>query len=275
MIQILGLIRETFLEAVSRKVMIGFFIISTLVLIILSLYLSSSGVSAVIESLQPTPDDPKAVALSEMVYSLQIGLGGAFFYAAIFFSIFITANIIPSTMERGTIDLLLSKPMSRARLLAGKLLGGFAVTAVNIVYFMVGSWLIVSVATGVWNTGYLLAFAPVFLGFLSLYSILALVGITTQSSALGMIICYLIASVIGGLLYSREQTLFQLIRSDEIRSLITMLYYALPQLPDLNKTTSDLIQNKTVDSVVPLYNALGFSAVFFTLSLFFFRKKEF
>ncbi len=275
MMQIAGLIRETFLEAISKKVMIGFFVISSLVLIGLALYFFSSSASDTIAHLQPTPDDPNGVALRELVYSVEMGIGGAFFYAAIFFSIFVAANTIPSIMERGTIDLLLSKPLSRTKLLLGKILGGFVVAAVNIVFFILASWIIISAATGIWNVGYLLSLAPALLGFISLYSVLVFIGVTTQSSALGMIVCYLLASVISGLLFSREEFLFPLITSETWRSVISFFYYILPQMADLNQMSSDMIQNRTIEHMYPVVNASGFAAVFFALSILVFRKKEF
>lgn len=275
MIQIAGLIRETFLEAVSKKVVIGFLIISVLVLIGLAWYFFGSGMSDIIASLQPTPDDPQGAALQELVYSHQLGIGGLFYVAAIFISIFMTAGIIPSMMERGTIDMLLSKPLSRSTLLFGKVLGGFLVATFSMAFFIVGAWLIMSIATGVWNVGFLASLLPALLIFLSLYALLVFIGVTTQSSALGMIICYLIATVISPVLESRETFLFIIIQSDWGRSFLTGLYWIFPQVQDFSRISADIIQHKPIESWGPFINTLGFTSVFFALSALIFRKKEF
>lgn len=275
MIQLAGLIRETFLEAVSKKVVIGFFVISTLVLLGLAWYFFASDMFQMISSLQPTADDPQGAALQELVYSHQMGIGTFFYMAAIFISIFMTAGILPSMMERGTIDLLLSKPLSRSSLLLGKVLGGFLVAAGSMAFFILGAWLIISTATGVWNMGFLLSLLPILLIFLSLYSLLVFVGVTTQSSALGMIICYLIIMIISPVLDSREALLFVIIQSDLGRSFLTLLYWIFPQVNDVSHISAAIIHNETVSSYAPLFHAAAFSAVFFTLSALVFKRKEF
>lgn len=275
MIQIAGLIRETFLEAVSKKVVLGFLVISALVLLGLALYFFHPDVAASIARMQPTPDDPQGVALREMVHSSQLAIGQVFYIAAVFLSIFITAGIVPSMMERGTIDLLLSKPVPRSTLLLGKVLGGLLVATACIAFFILCSWLIISPATGLWNPGYLASLVPIVFAFVSLYSVLVFIGVTTQSPALGMIVCYLLASVVSVVLFSREEFLFQFVRSDLWRSMISLAYYVLPQINDLGQMSADLIQEKTIDNWYPLINTGGFAALFFGLSVLFFRRKEF
>lgn len=275
MIQIAGLIRETFLEAIAKKVIIGFFAIAVLVLIGIGWYFFSAPVQLAVANLQPTPDDPAGVALHEMLYSSQMGMGMLFNGVAVFIAIFLTAHIIPSMMERGTIDLLLSKPLSRTKLLFSKVLGGFLIASSCMVFFTFGSWVITSAATGVWNVGYLLSLLPILLEFTSLYSLLVFIGLLTQSSALGMIVTYVLAALVLPLLANRESTLFQLISSDFWQSVITGLYNILPQADALHAISLKLIFNKPIGDLYPLGSAAAFALVFFLLSAWVFRRKEF
>lgn len=275
MIQIAGLIRETFQEAIAKKVIIGFFAIALLILIGIGWYFFSDTIQTSIASLQPSPDDPNGTALREMLYSSQMGMGILFNSVAVFISIFLTAHIIPSMLERGTIDLLLSKPISRTKLLFSKMLGGFLVAASCMVFFTLGSWIITSAATGIWNTGYLLSLLPILLEFLSLYSLLVFIGLLTQSSALGMIVTYLLAALVIPLLANRTTTLFQLIQSDFWQSVITGIYNILPQIDAIHTISLKLTFNQPIGDMYSLGSAAAFALVFFALSAWTFHKKEF
>jgi ABC-type transport system involved in multi-copper enzyme maturation permease subunit len=275
MIKIYALIRETFLEALSKKVFLVFFFISTAGLLILAAYCSSSGFQEQIQNLQPTQDDPLGVALREKLRSLQSGLSFAFFNAALILAIIITSDLVPNMMAKGVIDLLLSKPLSRGMLLMGKVLGGFTVVTLLVAYFMLGSWLIIAVATGVWTSGYLLSFFPLIVTFLGLYGILVFVGIETRSAVSGMVICFLIVYTVSPLLFSREELMFQAVTSDFWRTLIGAVYYTTPQVADMAQITSNIVQEKTVTNSFPYYNSLGYAVVFFILSGVSFSRKEF
>lgn len=275
MIQIAGLIRETFLEAIAKKVLIGFFIIAVLVLAGIAWYFFNGDVQMIVSNLRPSPDDPNGIALREMLYSNQMMMGLSFNTVAVFIAIFLTAHIIPSMLERGTIDLLLSKPISRTKLLFSKAFAGFLVAASCMVFFTFGSWIITSVATGIWNTGYLLSLLPILLEFLSLYSLLVFIGLLTQSAALGMIITYVLAVVIIPLLANRTATLFQLIQSDFWQSVITGIYKTLPQVGEIHEISIRYIVNKPIGDLYPLGSAAAFALVFFLLSALVFHRKEF
>lgn len=275
MIQIAGLIREAFLEAIAKKVIIGFFAIAVLALIGIGVYLFSGDTQTAIATLQPSSIDPQGLALREMLYSNQMFMGMVFNGVAVFIGIFLTAHIIPSMLERGTIDLLLSKPLSRSKLLFSKVLGGFLIAASCMVFFTCGSWLLTSAATGVWNTGYLLSLLPILLEFLALYSLLIYIGLLTQSSALGMIISYILVVVVIPVLANRQTTLFQLIHSDFWQSVITGLYNALPQADAIHNISVKLIVNKPIGDLYSLGSAAVFALVFFALSAWTFHRKEF
>jgi ABC-2 type transport system permease protein len=275
MIKIYALIRETFLEALSKKVFVVFFFISTAGLLILAAYCFSSGFQEQVQNLKPSPDDPLGVALREKLRSLQSGLSLAFFNAALILAIIITSDMVPNMMTKGVIDLLLSKPLSRVTLLFGKVVGGFAVVLVLTLYFMLGSWMIISIATGVWTSGYMMSLVPLLVSFLGLYGILVYVGIQSRSAISGMVICFLLVYTVSPLLFSREELLFQAVGSDFWRTIISLVYYVTPQVADMAQITSNIVQEKTITNTIPYYNSLFYALVFFVLSAFSFVRKEF
>src|SRR6185437_10563690 len=53
-----------------------------------------------------------------------------------FLAVFASAGLIPSVLEAGRISLLLSKPLTRTRLLMGRYLGNIAVVSLNHIYLI-------------------------------------------------------------------------------------------------------------------------------------------
>jgi ABC-type transport system involved in multi-copper enzyme maturation permease subunit len=275
MLKIYALVRETFLEALSKKILVGFLVIATLALAALGAYCLSDGFRETIRQLQPSPDDPSGIALREKVRSIYSGIGNFYYAAAILLAIFITSEIVPSMMEKGVIDLLLSKPLSRVTLLFGKVLGGLVVVVALLGYFTVGAWLIVSVATGIWAGGFLWSLVPILLSFMSLYALMVFVGLLTRSGTLGMILSYLFFAILSALFYSREELLFQFVTNEMWRGVVTFCYYVTPQLRDMTEIAANVIQEKAITNYIPFVNVIGFSIALLGASAITFARKEF
>src|SRR5690606_8052311 len=102
-------------------------------------------------------------------------------------ALFATGGLVASLLERGQVDLLLSKPLSRRRVLGGRLLGAGAVMLALLVYLLGAVWLVMSLKTGVWNPRFLLAIGVVFAMFAVVSSVVTFVSVRTESAALGFI----------------------------------------------------------------------------------------
>src|SRR5665213_1966984 len=92
-----------------------------------------------------------------LVQQTQSVIAMALYFFGIALSVFASAGLVAALFEPGRIELLLSKPVSRTRLLLGRYVGNLVVVAANIVYLTVGSWLIFGIKTGLWGAGYLLS----------------------------------------------------------------------------------------------------------------------
>ena len=144
----------TLREALSRKIFIAFAGISSFILlifIILFLSLNPEEFTGMVKSPGESFDFLESIAdaLKVVIVSPLFGLG-------IFLSIFSASSFIPNMLEKGNIDLLLSKPISRQQLILGKFFGGLAVVGVNIAYAVIGFWLLVGLKFGVWDGNFLL-----------------------------------------------------------------------------------------------------------------------
>ncbi|MDG2382494.1 MAG: ABC transporter permease [Pirellulaceae bacterium] len=103
-------------------------------------------------------------------------------FVGVFCGILVTASIIPSMFDAGSINLLLSKPISRSLLYLSKFIGGCSFVLINATYLILGLWLIVGWRLGIWNLR-LLCCIPVFLFlFVLYYSVSGLAGLIWRNT---------------------------------------------------------------------------------------------
>lgn len=92
-----------------------------------------------------------------------------------------TAFFIPSMLEKGNIEILLSKPVSRPVLLIYKYLGGLLYVLLLSTILIGGSWLGLSLRSGYWNPTYLWSIATLTFHFAILYAVSLLFGVLWRS----------------------------------------------------------------------------------------------
>ena len=106
-------------------------------------------------------------------------------------ALLVTASIIPETFEPGSLNLLLSKPISRSGLFLSKFVGGCVFIALCATYLFVGIWLWLGLALGVWENAILYSIVLYVIVFGIYYSVSALVGLVTRSTILSVIMTIL------------------------------------------------------------------------------------
>ena len=62
----------------------------------------------------------------------------------------ITSFYIPNMLRKGTVDLLIAKPIHRAALLLYNFVGGLSFMFLNTVVVVVGIWLVAGLRSGLW-----------------------------------------------------------------------------------------------------------------------------
>jgi ABC-type transport system involved in multi-copper enzyme maturation permease subunit len=122
----------------------------------------------------------------------------------LFIAILVTANIIPETFEPGSLNLLLSKPITRSGLFISKFIGGCAFVALCAVYLFLGTWIWLGINLGVWDRAFLLSIPLYILVFAIYYSVSAFIGLVYRSAIMAIVvtglfwaICFAVGSVYG------------------------------------------------------------------------------
>lgn len=93
-----------------------------------------------------------------------------------------TAGFFPALMERGGIEVLLSKPLPRWKLMLGKYIGSLTFMAVQAAIFVLLTFLVAGFRWKVWLPRYFLVVPLMILMFSFLYSVSTLVAVYTRST---------------------------------------------------------------------------------------------
>jgi ABC-type transport system involved in multi-copper enzyme maturation permease subunit len=166
----------------------------------------------------------------------------------------VTAFFVPNMMRKGTIDLLISKPIHRWYLLVCKFVGGLSFMFINTVVIIVGIWLVLGFRTGLWSTGFLLGILVLTLQFAILYSVSVLAGVLTRNA----IVSILVTCVWWFILYGvgNAYLITDMFREAEImptwvHTTIDTVHFVLPHYKDLDILSQRLIARELLPADSP------------------------
>jgi hypothetical protein len=103
-----------------------------------------------------------------------------------------TAGIFPDFLAGGSIDLYLSKPITRLRLFATKYIGGLLFVTLQVLVFCAASFLVLGIRGGAWEPALFLAVPLVVLMFSYLFAICVLLGVLTRSTVAALLLTLLL-----------------------------------------------------------------------------------
>jgi ABC-type transport system involved in multi-copper enzyme maturation permease subunit len=114
-----------------------------------------------------------------------LGIGS---WVTLLVSVIVTAFFIPNMLRKGTIDLLLCRPISRPALLSYKYVGGLTFILINTAVAIVGMWLALGLRSGVWANSFLLMIFVYTFFFAILYAASTLFGVLTRSAVVAILL---------------------------------------------------------------------------------------
>jgi ABC-type transport system involved in multi-copper enzyme maturation permease subunit len=274
---ILTLLLATFREMFSKATLYILLGISTVVLLGTLLAFSSDitddGIVLKIFGLPVSPPTPTA-EIEPMVFGMQAGLAKGLFVGIMLFGVFATASVIPDALEKGTVDLYLSKPLARWELLLGKYVGSVAVIGLATAYFIAGVWLTFGLRVGVWNIQFLLSSVTMTFMFAAIFSIVLLLGVVFRNAAVAIIGSFLYLMLIDNLLDNRETVLYLVSESSFYRGMCDAFYYLLPQIAGMQRQVENHIMQRAIEwrsFIQPLLS----SALMFGVASLVMQKKDF
>jgi ABC-type transport system involved in multi-copper enzyme maturation permease subunit len=269
-----ALVLDTFREALARKIFWGLFGLSTLMILFFLFLLKIDIVEGALatvtlfgRSVNRTQD------LDELVLGTYATIATFLYTWGMFLAVFASAGLIPAVLEPGRIELLLSKPVSRTHILLGRYLGNMLVVGSNVVYLVIAVWIILGVKTNIWKVSFLASIATTLFIFAVLLTVVVLMGVLFQSTALATMVA--VGLMIMSPILAQTTTVMKLLSSEWSRQMWRGLYYVLPKVYDMGHMTLGLIRNGNYDWWMPVWTSALFGIAVLSAALALFQRKDF
>jgi ABC-type transport system involved in multi-copper enzyme maturation permease subunit len=268
-----ALIVDTFREAFARRIFWGFFGSCTALLLFLLFLMRVDVVAGAVATVTVFGRNGPGTDVSQLVHNTQGVIAMVLYFAGMALAVFASAGLVSGVFEPGRIELLLSKPVTRTHLLLGRYAGNVLVVAANILYLVVGAWVIFGIKTGVWGAGFLLSSLCTIFIFAVLLAVIVLFGVLWDSAAVAIMGTF--ALMIITPILAQRATIEKLLSSDWSRQLVKVLYYVLPKTSDVGMIIWHLIHDQPIDSWMPIWSTALFGVAALGVGLWKFERRTF
>jgi ABC-type transport system involved in multi-copper enzyme maturation permease subunit len=182
---------------------------------------------------------------TDAVRFLQIWLSGIVAdTAGIFLVLIWTAGFLPTFLDPSQATVLLAKPVPRWSLLVGKYLGVLAFVFVQATFFVLGTWLALGLATGVYDALYLLSIPLLVIHFGVFYSFSVLLAVWTRNTVVCVLGSLLFWVICWGMNFGRHAVEVHALpaMTPTGRTVLEISYWILPKPADMNSILFDALK---------------------------------
>ena len=274
-------IEDVWREAAARWTLIAYFFLSTIFIIIFASAINLDIVDGALAGAKLFGKQVQMhdqVSIERIVLGFESGFSAVLYFLCTFLAIFATAHLVPRLQEKGTIDLYLSRPVSRTRLLLSRYFAGLLLAGSNVIYLLGSIWLIVMWKTHVVHPRFLVAGAVILFVIATLLAFAFLIGVITSSTAVSiMASCGIF--LFSGMLVAHDRIAAAV--SHEWQAwMIQTLYWVIPKTAELGAAVFAFVSansfgSKIVLSPTPFLTTAAFGLVSLMLAIWRFHKKEF
>jgi len=236
-------VEEVFREASARWTLLAYFALSSLFILLFALAVNLDIVDGALAGAKLFGKEidigPEKVDLDRIVLGFESGFSGLLYGLGTFLALFATAHLVPRLQEKGTIDLYLSRPVGRAKLLLSRYSGGLLLAAANLAYLIGSIWVIVYWKTGVAHPRFLLGGVVILFTTACLVAFAFLIGVVTSSTAVSLMVTY--AIFFFAVLLSAHDRIAAAVSTEFSANLIHVLYWIFPKTAELGRATVSLV----------------------------------
>ncbi|HVS37378.1 MAG TPA: ABC transporter permease subunit, partial [Gemmataceae bacterium] len=170
------------------------------------------------------------------------------------------SGFLPEFLRPRAASVLLTKPIPRWALLVGKFLGVLAVVAVQVAFFVLGTWAALGFRTGVWHPGYLVCIPMLVLEFAVLYSFSVLIAVWTRNTAVCVVGSLVLWALCSAVNFNRlavvAHTEGTATASPVVGALYEVGYWLLPKPVDLETASQEALEAEKHFRPLPEVKAL-------------------
>lgn len=279
-------IEDVMREAAARWTLVAYFFLSSLFIIIFASAVNLDIVDGALagaklfgKELEDVGD--AQISIEKLVLGFETGFSVFLYFICTFLAIFATAHLVPRMQEKGTVDLYLSRPVGRVRLLFSRYLAGLILAFSNVIYLVGSIWLIVWWKTGVANPRFLLGGTIIFLVIAVLLAFAFLIGVITSSTAVSIMTTY--GVFFFGLMLAAHDKIAAAVSKEWQAWTIETLYWIIPKTAELGQAVVAFVDGGThlpeqvlsALTPAPFLTTAAFGAACLALASWLFTRKEF
>lgn len=276
-------IEDVFREAAARWTLIAYFCLSTIFIIIFAAAVNLDVVNGALAGAKLFGKDMQvsgSLSIEKIVTGFESGFSSLLYGLSIFLAIFATAHLVPRMQEKGTIDLYLSRPVSRLKLLGSRYLAGLMLATSNVAYLITAVWLIVMWKTHVVHPRFFAAGALIVFVIAALLAFTFLIGVITSSTGVSIMTTY--ALFIFSVPLMAHAKMEAAMSSSVSAFVINTLYWILPKTAEIGMAVFAFVlggnapeQAQAALSAWPFISTALFGLGCFAIAALTFHRKEF
>lgn len=273
---LLTFIYGIFREALAKKIILAIFSFFSLLIILFIFAITNSTVEGIKTMLEATGTS----GLKEAVITFEAGIVSKipmFMLVASF--MIIVSSFVPDMLKKGYIDLVLSKPISRTKIVFGHFLAGVLLVFVALGFLIGIIWILVSAKSGIWHVPFLYSVLWFTFIFAVYYSSVIFTGLFTRSTILTILINLLLFFPVTFILYLAnvymEGEAQTIALSPFTQVILKFFYNILPKGWAMQDICEGLITGAAGISYQPLVSSVLFMLVMLLLSVVYFNRKDY
>ena len=275
-------IEDVMREAAARWTLIAYFLLSTIFIIIFASAINLDIVDGALAGAKlfgKQVEVSGTLSIEKLVMGFESGFSGVLYVLCTFLAIFATAHLVPRMQEKGTIDLYLSRPVSRVKLILSRYIAGLILAGSNVLYLIGSIWLIVAWKTHVFHPRFFLGGLVILFLIATLLAFAFLIGVITSSTAVSIMATY--GVFFFGVMLAGHARIEAALSKEWQAAAIKTLYWIIPKTAELATAVVAYVAGGQFNNEIlqitpaPFVSTGIFGVVCLILASWLFQRKEF
>ncbi len=271
-----GVFLDTFQESFRNHMFLFFFVVSSLVIGSIGLALNMDIVNGVFQGADILGTELRMdsrMTLERFIVQVQTGLAMLIATIGLFIALMATSTLFPQMLLKGSVDLLLCRPIPRWRLITSRFLGGVSIMAFNAVYLMVGVWLVLGLKSGVWVDGFPLSAILIIFAFIVLFSVVMMASVISENAPVGLLVAYTLL-MFSPVLAAHEQ-ITPVLSRELYRQIFRLLYWVVPKSAETIGAMRRLIMDRPLELQWVVGTSAAFAIGCYIITMVYFTRKDY
>lgn len=260
-----AILLDSFLEIKARKIFYLYWAVTIVTVLVLALLpdIKINGTNILESEMVPPEFIDRAVG----------HFFDGYFGFMIFLMVFGSAGLAPSYLGKGRIELALSKPIDRLRLLFMKFASIFVIMGVILAVSAVLVWLTMSIRMGAFSTGFFWGLGLALTQYLVILCIIVFFGVLSHSAVVA-IMGYFMMWFVANLLSGRE-VLYPLIGESVWKTILDAIYHVLPKIGEMSENYVPLMLGDGITQAYPVWSSLLFGVAVLLVGMVIFNRRDY